>query len=128
MYRECRFAFCPADYLIPGSVAITTPEVTKERAIVHVEWEMSRSGKKARTFTVNNPRLWDIDDPHLYTLELEGETFRYGIRTIAFYPDARGFQLNGRRVPLNGVCIHHDLGVLGAAYNRAAGSRLPRPL
>ena len=105
MYRECRFAFCPSDYLIPGSVAITTPEVTKERAIVHVEWEMSRSGKKTRTFTVNNPRLWDID------------------RTIAFYPDARGFQLNGRRVPLNGVCIHHDLGVLGAAYNRAAMKR-----
>ena len=123
MYRECRFAFCPADYLIPGSVAITTPEVTKERATVHVEWEMSQSGKKTRTFTVNNPRLWDIDDPHLYTLELEGETFRYGIRTIAFYSDARGFQLNGRRVPLNGVCIHHDLGVLGAAYNRAAMKR-----
>ena len=123
MYRECRFAFCPADYLIPGSVAITTPEVTKERATVHVGWEMSQSGKKTRTFTVNNPRLWDIDDPHLYTLELEGETFRYGIRTIAFYPDARGFQLNGRRVPLNGVCIHHDLGVLGAAYNRAAMKR-----
>ena len=123
MYRECRFAFCPADYLIPGSVAITTPEVTKERAIVHGEWEMSQSGKKTRTFTVNNPRLWDVDDPHLYTLELEGETFRYGIRTIAFYSDARGFQLNGRRVSLNGVCIHHDLGVLGAAYNRAAMKR-----
>ena len=123
MYRECRFAFCPADYLIPGSVAITTPEVTKERAMVHVEWEMSQSGKKERTFTVDSPRLWDIDDPHLYALDIEGETFRYGIRTIAFYPDARGFQLNGRRVELKGVCIHHDLGVLGAAYNRAAMKR-----
>ena len=123
MYRECRFAFCPADYLIPGSVAITTSEVTKERATVHVEWEMSQSGKKSRTFTVDSPRFWDVDDPHLYTLDIEGETFRYGIRTIAFYPDARGFQLNGRRVPLNGVCIHHDLGVLGAAYNRAAMKR-----
>ena len=36
MYRECRFAFCPSDYLIPDSVAITTPEVTKARATVHV--------------------------------------------------------------------------------------------
>ena len=123
MYRECRFAFCPADYLIPGSVAITTPKVSKKQATVHVEWEMSQSGRKSRTFTVDSPRLWDIDDPHLYTLDIEGETFRYGIRTIAFYPDARGFQLNGRRVPLNGVCIHHDLGVLGAAYNRAAMKR-----
>ena len=122
MYRECRFAFCPADYLVPGSVAITTPEVTKDRATVHVEWEMSQSGKKTRTFTVNNPRLWDVDDPHLYTLELEGETFRYGIRTIAFYSDARGFQLNGRRVSLNGVCIHHDLGVLGAAWCSTNGA------
>ena len=49
MYRECRFAYCPADYLIPGSVAITTPEVTKARATVHIEWEMSKSGKKERT-------------------------------------------------------------------------------
>ncbi len=123
MYRECRFAYCPADYLIPGSVAITTPEVTKARATVHVAWEMSKSGKKERTFTVESPRLWDIDDPHLYTLDIAGETFRYGIRTIAFYPDARGFQLNGRRVELKGVCLHHDLGVLGAAYNRAAMKR-----
>ena len=84
---------------------------------------MSKSGKKERTFTVESPRLWDIDDPHLYTLDIAGETFRYGIRTIAFYPDARGFQLNGRRVELKGVCLHHDLGVLGAAYNRAAMKR-----
>ena len=123
MYRECRFAYCPADYLIPGSVAITTPEVTKARATVHVTWEMSKSGKKERTFTVESPRLWDIDDPHLYTLDIAGETFRYGIRMIAFYPDARGFQLNGRRVELKGVCLHHDLGVLGAAYNHAAMKR-----
>ena len=123
MYRECRMAYCPADYLVPGSVAITTPEVSKEKATVHVEWEMSKSGKKERTFTVESPCLWDIDDPHLYSLEIEGETFRYGIRTIAFHPDARGFQLNGRRVELKGVCLHHELGVLGAAYNRAAMKR-----
>jgi len=46
----------------------------------------------------------------------------FGIRTIQFTSD-NGFLLNGRRVPLNGVCDHHDLGALGAAINiRALGT------
>ena len=42
----------------------------------------------------------------------------FGIRTIEFTAD-NGFLLNGKRVPLNGVCDHHDLGALGAAINDA---------
>lgn len=123
LYRECRFAWCPKDYLVPHSVAIVTSDVTAESATVKVTWEMSESGRRERTFKVAHPRLWDVDDPHLYTVEIEGETFRYGIRTISFHPDIRGFQLNGRRVQLKGVSLHHDLGVLGAAYNSAAMRR-----
>ena len=123
LFRNCRLLICPENHVVPGSVFIDTPEVTPERAMVRVRYTMSKDGPKERTFTVENPHLWDIDDPYLHTVEVEGEPFRYGIRTIAFHADERRFQLNGRTVPLNGVSMHHDLGVLGAAWNRAAQRR-----
>ena len=123
LFRECRLLVCPNDHVVPGSVFITTPEVTPEQATVQVRYEMSVSGAKERVFTVDKPHLWDIDDPYLYTIDIEGNAYRYGIRTIAFHADERRFQLNGRTVPLNGVSMHHDFGVLGAAWNRAAQKR-----
>jgi len=123
LYRNCRLLVCPEDYVIPGSVFITTPEITVKSAKVRVRYTMSKSGRKDRTFTVTNPRLWDIDDPYLYSIDIEGNTYRYGIRTISFNADERRFQLNGRTVPLNGVSMHHDFGVLGAAWNRDAQKR-----
>ena len=123
LYRDCRLLVCPEDHVVPGSVFITTPEITVKRAKVRVRYEMSKSGKKDYSFEVKNPRLWDIDDPYLYTVDVEGDAYRYGIRTISFNSDERRFQLNGRTVPLNGVSMHHDFGVLGAAWNRAAQRR-----
>ena len=46
----------------------------------------------------------------------------FGVRTIEFTAD-NGFLLNGERVPLNGVCDHHDLGALGSALNTRALER-----
>ncbi|MBR3222910.1 MAG: DUF4982 domain-containing protein [Kiritimatiellae bacterium] len=123
LYRDCRLLVCPEDHVVPGSVCITTPEVTAKRARVRVRYEMSKGGKRDYSFEVKEPRLWDIDDPYLYSVDVEGDTYRYGIRTIAFHSDERRFQLNGRTVPLNGVSMHHDFGVLGAAWNRAAQKR-----
>ena len=123
LYRNCRLLVLPEDHVIPGSVRITTPEVSKSSAKVDVRYEMSVSGKRRRTFEVKTPRLWNIDDPYLYSVDVEGDAYRYGIRTIAFNADARRFQLNGRTVPLNGVSMHHDFGVLGAAWNRSAQKR-----
>ncbi len=123
LFRRCRLLVCPEDHVVPGSVFITTPEITAKRAKVRVRYEMSRSGKKERSFEIANPHLWDIDDPYLYTVDVEGDAYRYGIRTISFNSDDRRFQLNGRTVPLNGVSMHHDFGVLGAAWNRAAQKR-----
>ena len=123
LYRGCRLLVCPKDHVVPGSVVITTPEITAKSAKVRVRYAMSVSGAKERVFTVANPRLWDVDDPYLYTVDVEGNPYRYGIRTIAFHSDERRFQLNGRTVPLNGVSMHHDFGVLGAAWNRAAQKR-----
>jgi beta-galactosidase len=78
--------------------------------------------------TVERPRLWSIEEPQRYlavtSVEQDGKVVdRYetpfGIRSIQFTAD-KGFLLNGRRVPLNGVCDHHDLGALGAAINISA--------
>lgn len=96
---------------------IYTTDVSPASAVVHVEAPWTNF-----TFKVEKPRLWSFDDPHLYELCLEGVTYRYGIRSFAFKPDA-GFFLNGRRVQLHGVNLHADLGILGMAYNRSAARR-----
>lgn len=90
------------------------------------------TGKETtQTMTVRQPALWDIDDPQMYTavteIILDGKTVdRYetpfGIRTFRFDPES-GFFLNGRHVKINGVCMHHDLGCLGAAVNTRAIER-----
>lgn len=123
LYRHCRLVAYAEDHVEPRSVFITTPEVTAKRARVHVRYRMSKGGAKEFSFAVDSPRLWDVEDPHLYTVEVEGRPYRYGIRTISCHPDERGFLLNGRRVQLKGVCLHHDFGVLGAAYSHASMKR-----
>ena len=123
LYRKCYLAAYDEDYVIPDSVFIRAKDITKAKATVVVSYERAKSGKAETSFEVKSPRLWDIDDPYLYAYELDGRTYRYGIRTISFHADERGFQLNGRRVHLKGVCLHHDLGVLGAAYDSTAQRR-----
>ena len=79
---------------------------------------------------IDDPHLWDINDPFLYkiTVNLSGEgasqteEFNVGLRDIVMDPD-RGFFLNGRNIKLNGVCEHHDLGILGAEFNKSAMRR-----
>ncbi|MCV2370219.1 beta-galactosidase GalB [Roseateles oligotrophus] len=80
---------------------------------------------------LSRPALWDVKSPHRHvavTLVSQGGRLRdrvdtpFGIRQIAFKADD-GFHLNGRRVALKGVCMHHDLGALGAAFNVRAAER-----
>lgn len=82
-------------------------------------------------YLVEKPELWDVESPVLYTLRTEllvnaktvqTEVNRIGFRYTEFCPE-EGFFLNGRHLRLNGVCEHHDLGALGAAFNRAAMKR-----
>ncbi|HEY5042580.1 MAG TPA: beta-galactosidase GalB [Verrucomicrobiae bacterium] len=72
-----------------------------------------------------NPKLWSLEKPQRYvvvtSVEQDGKTVDsyetpFGIRTIQFTAD-NGFLLNGKRVPLNGVCDHADLGPLGSVVN-----------
>jgi beta-galactosidase len=85
----------------------------------------------AATLTVAKPALWDIATPNRYIavtlIQQNGQLIDrvetpFGIRTLSFTAD-NGFLLNGRRVPLQGVCQHHDLGALGAAFNTRAAER-----
>lgn len=80
---------------------------------------------------VDSPVLWDIGKGNLYRLVtqlcqkdkvLETEEQNIGFRTMEFLPD-KGFILNGKRVKVNGVCEHHDLGALGAAFYKEAARR-----
>ncbi|MCF8273667.1 MAG: DUF4982 domain-containing protein [Flavobacteriaceae bacterium] len=83
------------------------------------------------TLQISNPKMWDIDNPVLYSVltnvfigdELtDSEITKFGIRTIKFKADD-GFYLNGRRVQLKGVNLHSDLGPLGMAFNKRAMQR-----
>ena len=81
---------------------------------------------------VDNPQLWWCEKPDLYTAEvsliLNGKTIdklseRFGIRTIEFSKDF-GFKLNGKKVFLQGMANHHDLGAVGAAAYEAGIARM----
>ncbi|SFN85066.1 beta-galactosidase [Capnocytophaga haemolytica] len=77
---------------------------------------------------VDKPALWDVGKPNLYkavSIILEEDKVRdrvtttFGIRSIELRPND-GLYLNGRKIQFKGVCLHHDLGPLGAAVNEAA--------
>jgi len=72
-----------------------------------------------------SPVFWEMDNPHLYTAKsilykgasiIDNYESTFGVRTIE-YTQENGFQLNGEQVRFQGVCMHHDLGPLGAAVN-----------
>ncbi len=81
-----------------------------------------------QNIAVKNPQLWSPETPYLYTAisqiyvgdVLKDETTtRFGIRTLKFEPN-KGFSLNGKVRKFKGVCLHHDLGPIGTAINKAA--------
>lgn len=80
------------------------------------------------TLKVKRPDLWSPETPSLYKLRLtrydngkvaDDRTMDVGIRTVKVSGEG-GFQLNGQTRKIKGVCLHHDLGPLGAAENKAA--------
>lgn len=78
--------------------------------------------------SIADPQLWSPETPYLYDVKLslvaDGKTLdvqhqKLGVRTVKFSAEG-GFQLNGVTRKIKGVCLHHDLGSLGAAVNKAA--------
>lgn len=89
-----------------------------------------------QTLGVKSPALWNCEHPNLYKavskVYLSGilkdeYTTTFGIRSIEVVPE-KGFFLNGERTVFKGVCLHHDLGPLGAAVNMSAIRRQIRIL
>jgi beta-galactosidase len=101
-------------------------EVVAARSSIFIE--QGKKGIVDQSMHVQNPKLWSIDTPYLYTMEttvrVNGKTVdqyrtSFGIRSIKF--DAyKGFFLNGKGVKLKGFCIHHDAGSLGTAVPDAS--------
>ena len=76
----------------------------------------------ATSYAVRNPHLWSPDDPYLYETKVElkesgividEHRARFGIRSFSYDAEG-GFVLNGKPLLINGACVHHDDGVLGA--------------
>lgn len=158
IYRDVWLVAAGHSHLAPWGVSFETLEVAGNKARVKVGSEVANlipgSSLTVRLFdadglkaaeqtavadtvnsfllTVENPRLWSVDHPQLYTLEVQladasgrvvdGTTSQVGLRTIKFTPDS-GFFLNGENMKLKGVCLHHDAGVLGAAVPREVWER-----
>jgi beta-galactosidase len=95
------------------------------------EVEAGGSCEPGYRLVVESPRRWDVTSPQLYSAVLtvragdrilDTEVVPFGIRTFQFTADD-GFYLNGRRVQLHGVCLHHDHGPLGGAFYTRAMER-----
>lgn len=88
-----------------------------------VRLEANTSKKVELSLHISNPILWSVDFPHLYNADitvadgngstLDRQSQKFGIRTIS-YDAVNGFMLNGKPMKLNGGCLHHDNGILGA--------------
>ena len=100
---------------------------------INVELSANSEKEINQTLTVSKPMLWTPDTPYLYQAQLQilkhnnmiDETkTTFGIRSIKFTVE-NGFQLNGKTVKINGGCVHHDNGCLGAAaFDRAEERRV----
>lgn len=90
----------------------------------------------AQEFLLESPQLWDIETPNMYLAVsrvysrsglIDTEETRFGVRSFRFDRDT-GFYLNGENVPLKGVCLHHDGGLVGAAVPDGVWERRLRTL
>lgn len=105
---------------------LASPDGRKANNEVRIEHD----GKFYAKFVFRNPQLWTPETPNLYTLNvwlsdmknmrrMDSKTMKIGVRTVRIDRE-HGFQLNGKTLKLKGVCLHHDLGPLGAAINKTA--------
>lgn len=118
----------PANLKLTAAFAL----VDEKGKVVAESKEKMQDAAIDATFRVNNPKLWDVSSPNLYRLQMtllsaQGKVLnrfeqRIGFRSIAFDVH-KGFFLNGQQLKLKGVCLHHDLGALGAVFNKSAAKR-----
>ena len=143
IYRDVIYMELPACHIMPDGIYVHS-EPAADGWLVHVDVEIA--GDSARhalhhrlldhdgccvaegksPLHVSEPHLWSCQHPHLYTLETclgsEVQQQKIGLRTYRFDPDS-GLYVNGEHTKLHGVCLHHDLGALGAAFHEKAARR-----
>ena len=129
IYRHVWLQTKGLQYIDEQSLRVTTPDI--HTVNIKAEVVMADGSRKPfeKNIHVENPHLWTPDDPYLYhtTIEAEGDVLpvTYGIRTMD-YSAEKGFLLNGKPLLINGACLHHDDGVLGAMAFDAAEIRKVR--
>jgi len=124
--------------LTMAKVTMITPD---GKTINSDDLHLAEDGSFYTRFLCKNPKLWSPETPYLYSFTatvnrvdwntpqeiydgqtyelLDSKTIKTGIRTVRVSRE-HGFQLNGVSRKIKGVCLHHDLGPLGAAINKAA--------
>lgn len=106
----------------PGTVRLTGDDLPAV--------QQESDGEAVFTLTLDNARLWTPETPNLYTCRVsfadDEETETFGVRKVEWGTD--GFLLNGKRYIIQGACIHHDNGLLGAVCDPDAVARKVRLL
>ena len=106
----------------PGTVRLTVDDLPAV--------QQESDGKAVFTLTLDNARLWTPETPNLYTCRVnfadDEVTETFGVRKVEWGTD--GFLLNGKRHIIQGACIHHDNGLLGAVCDPDAVARKVRLL
>lgn len=114
------------ELLAPDDGEVLAAAEVKLRALM-----MNSSGLISTKLMVKQPQLWDVDSPRMHRMrtiilaagrEVDRVVTPFGIRKIEWNAQ-KGFLLNDRVLKLQGVCNHHDLGALGAAFNERAAER-----
>lgn len=151
IFRDVYWNELPANHIIPGSFYLTEKEegagwllrieaetsktdqspfccevLDRQGESIAAGRTESREGRIRLELRLTGAEAWDPEHPVLYTLrysfgEEEGEQ-RFGLRTVEYSPE-KGLILNHRNIKLKGVCLHHDLGALGAAFHEKAARR-----
>lgn len=106
----------------PGTVRLTVDDLPTV--------QQESDGEAVFTLTLDNARLWTPETPNLYTCRVsfadDGVSETFGVRKVAWGTD--GFLFNGKRYIIQGACIHHDNGLLGAVCDPDAVARKVRLL
>lgn len=106
----------------PGTVRLTMDDLPAV--------QQESDGEAVFTLTLDNARLWTPETPNLYTCRVsfadDEVTETFGVRKVEWGTD--GFLLNSKRYIIQGACIHHDNGLLGAVCDPDAVARKVRLL
>ena len=144
LYRPVKLVITDHDWIDPWKTFIQTREIKPNEALLDISvgagsvqgpnlsfaidiidpnGQTIVQGAQPGAIKIRNPKLWTPESPYLYKARIRyaSDTLeqRFGIRTVACSKEG-GFQLNGVSRKIKGVCLHHDLGPLGAAINKAA--------